>query len=169
MPHCPFVSPYPQPAGRCRWVPNRSFPLTWQTWSHPGDAMWPGLTQLAHPSCFQWLFKTSGLPLLMLLTFLKSLKGTQTPNKHQLAWLCPVPLAKRPQVWHEWQPVSSCIVTPIRWPQAWHKLQPVFSWNATSTKQPNPGISGRWPQLRSCYTPKGPKPGTSGGRPWFAA
>lgn len=91
----------------------------------PCDSLRLGPTQLMYPSCFHWLFNTNGLPQLVLQTFLKSLKSTQTPNKHQLALVCSVPLAKRPQIWHKQQPVSTCTETPIRWLQAWHSCTSV--------------------------------------------
>ena len=64
---------------------------------HPGDFLAPALPNPhTSPDIFQQLFLTSYSSQLMLQTFLKPLKGPQTPNKQWLALACPLPLAKQP-------------------------------------------------------------------------
>lgn len=96
--HCFFVEPFPNPAAKLRQVPNMlSINLSNTTCPVlviPETP--PPLTHVPSTSYYHELFHTDSLPWLTLLTFLKSLKGQQNPNKQLLASGCPVPLVKGP-------------------------------------------------------------------------
>ena len=102
----------------------------------------PHLSQLVCPTKpFQVATSLSVLAQLLLRTFLKSLKDSQTQNKQQLASACPVPLTKWPQTQHKQQLVSTCSVTSIRWSQAWHMLRLVLAWNIAQVRDQKSGTS----------------------------
>lgn len=143
----------PYKASRCRWAANLSLHQTGKhRLPHPGDSLRPHPIQIMHqPSLSQWLFLTSGQPLLAPRAFLKSPKGPQSPNKQNLASVHPVPLVKWPPAGHWWQLASVCsrafarclqaqyeqlpttdhFVASTRWPWAEHRQQ--LTWVCTRT------------------------------------
>lgn len=111
----PLLSPCPTQEGQVGTRSERSIMVA--------HSVCPNLvipSKLPHPSHvlgqshFLYFSHTSDLLWLVLCTLQKSLKGLQTPNKHQLALGCPVALDKWSQAWQKQVPVSICIITPIR-------------------------------------------------------
>lgn len=95
-PHCPLLQPHPHPASRHQ--------ILKQLTPFAEPCRFPA----AQPEPLSGAFPHSGLPRLTQQTFLKRLKGPQTPSMQQRAVACPAPPAKRPQVRHQWQPASVC-------------------------------------------------------------
>lgn len=121
-------------------------PSTWLT-SSPGlgDSLRSRPTQLqVHPSHFPWLFHTNDVSWLMLHSFQKSLKGSQTSSswpQHAASILLNSP-----------QPGTS-------------SSQPRFlSWPLPGITEPN--MDGRHPQITLWFMQSGLKHGTGRGLIW---
>lgn len=70
----------------------------------------------------------------MLWTFLRSLKGPQSPKPQQLALAYPIPLATWPQAQHTWWLILTWNVAATKWLQAWHKWLLALAHTAVPTK-----------------------------------